>query len=36
VRGVRVQAWRFFYVALGGALVGLAGATFSLSVKLGW
>ena len=36
VRGVRVQAWRFFYVAVGGALVGLAGATFSLSVKLGW
>ncbi len=36
VRGVRVQVWRFIYVAIGGALVGLAGATFSLSVKLGW
>lgn len=36
VRGIRVQVWRFVYVAIGGALVGLAGATFSLSVKLGW
>ncbi len=36
VRGTRVQAWRFFYVILGGALVGLAGASYSLSVKLGW
>ncbi len=36
VRGTRVQMWRFVYVAAGGALVGLAGATYSLSVKLGW
>jgi simple sugar transport system permease protein len=36
VRGTRVQLWRFVYVAFGGALVGLAGATYSLSVKLGW
>lgn len=36
VRGVRVQMWRFIYVAAGGALVGLAGATYSLSVSLGW
>lgn len=36
VRGIRVQAWRFVYVAIGGALVGLAGAAYSLSVKLGW
>ncbi len=36
VRGVRVQLWRFIYVAIGGALVGLAGATYSLDVRLGW
>lgn len=36
VRGIRVQVWRFIYVAVGGALVGLAAATYSLSVKLGW
>lgn len=36
VRGVRVQFWRFVYVAIGGGLVGLAGATYSLSVRLGW
>lgn len=36
VRGTPVQLWRFIYVGIGGALVGLAGATYSLSVKLGW
>ncbi|MCI0708655.1 MAG: ABC transporter permease [Chloroflexi bacterium] len=36
VRGIRVQFWRFVYVAIGGALVGLAGATYSLSIRLGW
>jgi simple sugar transport system permease protein len=36
VRGTRVQLWRFLYVAVGGALVGLAGASYSLSVRLGW
>lgn len=36
VRGTRVQLMRFVYVAVGGALVGLAGAAYSLSVKLGW
>jgi simple sugar transport system permease protein len=36
VRGTNVQFWRFFYTMLGGMLVGLAGATYSLSVKLGW
>lgn len=35
-RGVPVQSMRFFYVALGGALVGLAGAAYSLDVELGW
>jgi simple sugar transport system permease protein len=27
---------RFIYTAVGGALVGLAGASYSLSIKLGW
>jgi simple sugar transport system permease protein len=35
-RGVNVQRTRYLYAALGGALVGAAGATYSLSVKLGW
>ena len=35
-RGVDVNRTRYLYSALGGALVGLAGATYSLSVKLGW
>jgi ABC-type uncharacterized transport system permease subunit len=36
VRGTPVQALRYVYTLVGGALVGLAGATYSLSVKLGW
>ncbi len=36
VRGTPVNVLRFAYTMLGGALVGLAGATYSLSVKLGW
>ena len=36
VRGTPVQVLRYVYAMLGGALVGLAGATYSLSVKLGW
>jgi simple sugar transport system permease protein len=36
VRGTPVNPLRFAYALLGGALVGLAGATYSLSVKLGW
>jgi ABC-type uncharacterized transport system permease subunit len=36
VRGTRVQFWRYVYTLVGGSLVGLAGATYSLSVKLGW
>jgi simple sugar transport system permease protein len=36
VRGTKVQLWRFIYVGLGGALVGLGGAAFSLDVQLGW
>ncbi len=36
VRGTPVNTLRYAYTLLGGALVGLAGATYSLSVKLGW
>ena len=36
VRGADVVRLRYFYTILGGALVGLAGPAFSLSVKAGW
>jgi len=35
-RGARVGVTRYAYTVLGGALVGLAGPMFSLSVKAGW
>jgi general nucleoside transport system permease protein len=35
-RGIPVNRLRYVYTLLGGSLVGLAGANFSLSVKLGW
>lgn len=35
-RGVRVRRLRYFYAMLGGALVGIAGAAYSLDVKIGW
>ena len=35
-RGVNVNAQRFIYTLVGGALVGFGGATYSLFVKLGW
>ncbi len=35
-RGAAVNKLRYLYTALGGALVGLAGPTYSLSVKAGW
>lgn len=35
-RGINVNRLRFIYTAIGGALVGAAGAAFSLHVKLGW
>jgi len=35
-RGVPVNRLRYIYTAVGGALVGLGGAAYSLSVKLGW
>jgi general nucleoside transport system permease protein len=36
VRGANVQRMRYFYTILGGALVGLAGPIYTLSVKPGW
>jgi general nucleoside transport system permease protein len=35
-RGANVQRLRYLYTILGGALVGIGGAAFTLSVKLGW
>ncbi len=36
IRGANVQKIRYIYTALGGALVGLAGPIYSLSLKAGW
>ncbi|MBN1876375.1 MAG: ABC transporter permease [Anaerolineae bacterium] len=35
-RGVNVNGTRYLYTLLGGLLVGISGATYSLVVKLGW
>ena len=35
-RGIRVNRLRYLYTALGGALIGIGGASYSLSVKIGW
>lgn len=35
-RGVPVQRLRYLYTLIGGALVGVAGAAYSLDVKIGW
>jgi simple sugar transport system permease protein len=35
-RGTNVNLQRFIYTLIGGAFVGLAGASYSLLVKLGW
>jgi len=35
-RGISVRAARYFYTGLGGALVGVGGAAFSLDQKFGW
>jgi simple sugar transport system permease protein len=35
-RGTNVRALRYTYTLLGGALIGFAGAAYSLHVKLGW
>jgi general nucleoside transport system permease protein len=36
VRGASVNRVRYFYTIMGGALVGLAGPAYSLSIKAGW
>ncbi len=36
VRGANVDLMRYVYTVLGGAIIGLAGPTYSLSVKAGW
>lgn len=36
VRGTNVVLMRYFYTLLGGALIGIAGAAFSLDFKAGW
>lgn len=36
VRGANVNHLRYLYTALGGALIGLSGPLYSLSVKAGW
>jgi len=36
VRGANVKRLRYLYTMLGGAIVGLAGPAYSLSVKAGW
>ncbi|MGD8553613.1 MAG: ABC transporter permease [Anaerolineales bacterium] len=35
-RGVDIQRLRYLYAIVGGALVGIAGAAYSLDIKLGW
>jgi simple sugar transport system permease protein len=35
-RGVRVNRLRYLYAVAGGLLVGIAGAAYSLNVKIGW
>lgn len=35
-RGVNINRLRYIYTLLGGALVGIAGASYSLDIKLGW
>jgi simple sugar transport system permease protein len=35
-RGVKVNFVRYLYAIVGGALVGLAGASYSLGIKIGW
>lgn len=35
-RGVPINRVRYLYVLLGGALVGISGAAYSLDVKIGW
>ncbi len=36
VRGINVNRLRYIYTLVGGSLVGIAGAAYSLDIKLGW
>ena len=36
VRGINVNRQRYLYTVIGGAIVGLAGPAYSLSIKAGW
>jgi simple sugar transport system permease protein len=36
VRGANVEVMRYVYTVIGGAIIGLAGPAYSLSVKAGW
>jgi simple sugar transport system permease protein len=36
VRGINVNRLRYIYTLVGGSLVGIAGAAYSLNIKLGW
>ncbi|MFH2101806.1 MAG: ABC transporter permease [Chloroflexota bacterium] len=36
VRGANVNRLRYLYTVIGGAIIGLAGPTYSLSIKAGW
>lgn len=35
-RGININQLRYIYTLIGGALAGIAGATYSLNIKLGW
>ena len=35
-RGVNINLQRYLYTVIGGALVGIAGASYSLNIKIGW
>jgi len=36
VRGINVNRLRYIYTLVGGSMVGIAGAAYSLDIKLGW
>lgn len=35
-RGVNINLQRYLYTVIGGAMVGIAGASYSLNIKIGW
>ena len=36
IRGANVNLMRYVYTVIGGALIGLAGPTYSLAIRAGW